>query len=294
MQNHRPFLRLTVFFFAILSLITCPLTSGGFLPNDGASASGLRQIDYTPELTTLLLPTIPTQSFGTEVYEQPEQPSFGVDKEDVLLLQELPDNGDPLEWIEFIEEQWENVDVISCSNGEFEADCTQWTARELKLLYETLSDHILQDYFDGQIIFVRIERAQWSGLTQSGIEDGIRTSKIWISNLAWRTPPAAGFLDIFDSLFKKPAFFQGTIAHELTHSAVWFHPDLLQWWMTEKENYGLQLKKGDWRLGWLYDWSVYDEYRDNPVLYEKLIEGEFFAMAIAALMYDPIWQKGSR
>ena len=143
--------------------------------------------------------------------------------------------------------------MIACINGEFEVDCTQWTARELKLLHETLSDHILQDYFDGQIIFMRKEKARWSGLMESRIEDGIRTSKIWISNFAWRTPPAGGLLDFFDSLFSKPEYFQGTIAHELTHAAVWFHPELLDWWKAEKEALGLNLKPRDWRLGLLYD-----------------------------------------
>jgi hypothetical protein len=290
MQNHRPFLRFTVLLFAILSIITCPLTSGGSLLKDGASASGLRQVDYTPELTPLLLPTIPTQPFGTEVFEQHDQPSVGVDKEDVLLLQEIPDDGDPLEWIEFIEEQWENVDVVACSNGEFIADCTQWTSRELSLLYETLSDHILGEYLQEEITFVRTDDARWSGLHRSEFEDGERKSQIWISDFAWRTPPAAGLLDFFDSLFRKPEYFQGTIAHELTHAAVWFHPDLLDWWKLEKEAQGLDLEPRDWRLGLLYNWSVYDEFKEDPEVYERLIEGEFFAMTIAALMYDP-WLK---
>jgi len=89
-------------------------------------------VEFTPEITPLFLPTIPPQPFGTEVFEQPDQQSFGVDRANELLLQEIPDNGDPLEWIEFIEEKWDNVDVIACLNGEFEADCTQWTTRELK------------------------------------------------------------------------------------------------------------------------------------------------------------------
>ena len=115
--------------------------------------------------------------------------------------------------------------MISCQGIEIVENCTQWTSQELELLYETLGDHILQEFIDGQIMFVRAERGRWAGLERSGIEDGVRTSQIWISDAEWRSPPAASLFDIFDRLVKKPAFFQGTIAHELTHSAVWFHPE---------------------------------------------------------------------
>ena len=52
----------------------------------------------------------------------------------------------------------------------------------------------------------------------------------------------------------------------------------------------MNLEPRDWRLGLLYDWSVYDGFKEDPEVYERLIEGEFFAMAIAASMYDP-WLK---
>jgi len=121
----------------------------------------------------------------------------------------------------------------------------------------------------------------------SGVEDGTLTSKIWISNKAWRTPPSVNLLDLFDWLFRKPEYFQGILAHELTHAAIWFHPELLDWWKVEKEAQGLNLGPRDWRLGLFYDWSFYDEFKEDPERYEKMIEGELFAMSIAALMYDP-------
>jgi hypothetical protein len=298
MKNHRPFLRLSVLFFAILSITTCPLTSGGSLLNDGASASGLRQIDYTPELTPLLLPTIPTQSFGTEEFEQPEQPSFGADEEDVLLLQEIPDNGDPLDWIETIEGKWENVDVISCQGIEIVENCTQWTARELKLLHETLEEYILGDYLDNEISFIRAEDASWAGLMDPGIQEGILSAEIWIADSAWRMPPAQSAVDLFDYLFRKNTHFQSSIAHELTHAATWFHPELRAWWRNAKqafeEAYGKPLQKGDWRLGFFYGWSIYDEFRDDEELYQRLIEDELFAMTVASIMYDPWWNQGTK
>jgi len=58
----------------------------------------------------------------------------------------------------------------------------------------------------------------------------------------------------------------------------------------EKKAQGLNLEPRDWRSGLLYDWSVYDGFKEDPEVYERLIEGEFFAMAIAASMYDP-WLK---
>jgi hypothetical protein len=201
-------------------------------------------------------------------------------------LQLIADD-DPLAWIAFIEARWDNVDIIACEAGEFLANCTQWTGNEVRLLFETLDGYLFSDYFDGEITLARREDADWAGLAAGSVQDGIKKSEIWISDSAWRTPPALGILDIFDTLFRKPDYFQGTIAHELTHAAVWFHPELLDWWINEKGGHGLGIERGNLLIGWMYNWSAYDEYRDDPETYERLIEGELFAMTVASLMYDP-------
>jgi len=38
--------------------------------------------------------------------------------------------------------------------------------------------------------------------------------------------------------------------------------------------------------------GVYSEYRDDPEPYAELIQGDMFAMAVAALMYDPWLGRG--
>jgi hypothetical protein len=263
-----------------------------------AHAQELKQIDFTPDIPPLILPTLTPQPFGNEIHEQPDQSSIDLGEAEGLLLQELPDDGDPLDWIEFIEQQWENVDVIACSDGEFVADCTQWTTRELKLLLETLEDYLFKDYIDRELLFIRTEDADWSGLMEPRRQDGEHAASIWIADSAWRSPPAHSAVDIFDYLFRKDTHFQSTIAHELTHAATWFHPTLHFWWHDAKgafeEAYGVPLDKGDWRLGFFYDWSVYDEYRDDEVLYQQLIDGELFAMTVASIMYDPWWNQGTK
>jgi hypothetical protein len=80
-----------------------------------------------------------------------------------------------------------------------------------------------------------------------------------------------------------------TNAHELTHAAVWFHPELLEWWADALEDAGESLEPGDWRVGYRYDWSVYEGLQDNPELYEQTVQGELLAMTVSALMYDPWW-----
>lgn len=249
------------------------------------------EVEFTPEITPLIIPTVHSQAFETISPDHAEQTVLPSNDLDVPRFQAAPDNDDPLAWIAAIETRWAGIDVITCEGIEFLANCTPWTAREAKLLYETLEEFIFFDYLDGQLRFVMTEDADWSGSMDRGIQEGILTADIWISDTAWRTPPAAGLFDIFDPLFRKSKYFQSTLAHELTHAANWFHPELLNWWINEKESAGFKLEPGDWRLGWMYDWSVYDEFRDDPEVYERIIEEELFAMSVASLMYDPWWNQ---
>jgi len=179
---------------------------------------------------------------------------------------------------------------MACADGEMEVGCTEWTARELELLYETLDEYILSQYLTGTIRFIRTEGERYSGLHAGLWEGGTsQVSEIRISGRAWITPPAAGLVDIFDFPLRKSNQFQGTIAHELTHAAVWFHPELLDWWRAAQQEAGISLGERNWMIGFLYRWSYYDEFEANPELYDDLVQGELFALAVAALMYGPIW-----
>jgi len=256
------------------------------------AASEGRQIDFTPHITPLVIPTISTQPFGQEPLwtpggsiastPMPQSGDSGFDPED------------PLDWFAAIELLWPNVDVITCVGSEIVPECLPWTAREAKLVFNTLHDYVLGQYLDGQVLIIRTSEADWSGLMAPTNIEGHAASEVWLSDHAWRTPPAAGLFDIFDTLFRKEAYFQGTFAHELTHAAVRFHPELLDAWEEAKAASGVELEAGDWRVGWMYDWSVYDEFQDDPELYADFVEGELFALTVAALMYDPWWNQGSR
>ena len=188
--------------------------------------------------------------------------------------------------------------MISCQGIQIVENCTQWTSRELKLLYETLAEYIFSEYLDCDISFIRAEDAPWAGLMDPEIQEGIRSAEIWIEDSAWRTPPTHSAVDSFDYLFRKGTNYQSTIAHELTHAASWFHPELHECWLDAKqafeEAYGKPLQKREWRLGFFYDRSVYDEFRDNEELYQRLIENELFAMTVASIMYDPWWNQGTK
>ena len=82
-------------------------------------------------------------------------------------------------------------------------------------------------------------------------EEGDLYVEIHIADLAWRASPANGLLDFFDPLFPKDDYFQGTLAHELTHAAIAFHPELLDWWIEQKASAGL-----DWGNAQLEAWSA--------------------------------------
>ena len=256
-----------------------------------ALAFGIAGCAFQPHVEPLQIPTVPAQAFSgtlspSEAATQPPAPDVPSPGEPGF------DPDDPEAWIAAIEERWPNVDVVVCDALEFVEGCVSWTAEEAGLLYDTLREHILSQYLDGHITFIRTQGEEWQGLMRPGWSDGQPTSEIWIDSDAWRAPPAAGLLDFFDPLFRRPEYFQGIIAHELTHAAVRFHPGLLDLWIEAQEAAGVDLEPGDWRVGLLYVWSYYDEFQDDPALYEELTEGELFAMTIAALMYDPWLSQG--
>lgn len=248
------------------ALVVCPLSWSAWFGWPAYAKADSRQAQFTfvPQLTPLAIPTLSAQPFIQPLTD--DELPFAEETQAPLFPGQPGFNTDDAEgWIVAIESRWTNINVITCSGLELVPDCAPWQAEEAQLLYETMTAFTLTQYLDGQLQVIRTHEADWAGL-----------------------------LDIFDSLFRKPEYFQGTIAHELTHAATRFHPELLDWWEEAKSNADLDLKPGDWRLGWMYDWSYYDDYKDDPILYDELVEGELFAMAIAALMYDPWWNQGTR
>ncbi|HLB64009.1 MAG TPA: hypothetical protein VJJ46_04155 [Anaerolineales bacterium] len=175
------------------------------------------------------------------------------------------DPEDPLDWIAAIEARWDNYDVIVCDEVEARPGCAPWTAEEAELLYETLGEHILLPYLDGELTMVRTDDDEHSGLFRPGVDEtGARTGEVWIYDPAWRTSPAASLLDMFDYFFPRPEYFQGTIAHELTHAAGWLHPELLEAWVAAAATQGEHFQPGDWRLGWLCSWASIASTETTP------------------------------
>jgi hypothetical protein len=193
------------------------------------------------------------------------------------------------EWADKIEEEWQNVTIIRCVD-DWHGACIHWTADEMEMLHETLSEHVYADELDIPIFFVRVDTGKgWAGL-HTPMEDkhGNKLSVIRISDKAWRCPPALGLYDTYD-LFAKRDYFQGTIAHELVHSAAWAHPEIVDRWMAVEKPWWMGAAVGTW-----YRWGRYrgikQEYGDEA--YQRLREEELLAMTVAALMYDPWWNQG--
>ena len=183
-----------------------------------------------------------------------------------------------------IENTWKLVDVKVCFGGEIATGCIGWTAQEVQLLYNTLKNYSMAGNLDDPLTFIRTKETDYAGLTNMGTDQsGRKWAKISISDDAWYAPVAKGIIDSMNE-FWTTDHFQGTIAHELTHAVTWFHPEKLDRWMEVSD-----FDKGDWRLGYSYDWSVYDQYKNDPVRYKRIIQGELFAMMVSALAYEPWW-----
>jgi hypothetical protein len=188
-----------------------------------------------------------------------------------------------------IEYKFTNINVITCIGNDSADGCVGWTAKEAELMYETLAEYILSDSIDDHpISIVRAESDEWAGLhTPYVYEDGtIAYSEIRLSDAAWTTSPSLGIQDTFD-WGRDDNFFKGTLAHELTHAAVLAHPEIM-------DNYRRVLPTlGFWGKiatnvysGLNYDWSYYNKYKNDPVKYALLVDGEHIAMVVASSMYD--------
>jgi hypothetical protein len=193
-----------------------------------------------------------------------------------------------IEWVNAIEAEWDFVSVIVCSGSEMAEGCVGWTAEEMQLLYETISETILGDLIDdGGLTFVRTESEEYAGLyTPQVNDDGTKAGEIRLSDKAWMAPPMMGIQDTFD-LFPNSANFQGTIAHEFTHAAIWFHPEIRDSFKEARnnfnfiENLAMNLFVGVW-----YNWGYYDEFKGQPELYEQLVSDEYLALIVSGMAYD--------
>jgi RHS repeat-associated protein len=199
-----------------------------------------------------------------------------------------PEDEECNKWADRIEQEWEGqVTVVRCV-GDWDSTCVYWTADEMGMLYETLNEYSDQ-YLDIPLTLVRVGDEDYAGLHTGLVDETGKSSTIRIADDAWYTPPAMGLYDLFD-VFAKRDYFQGTVAHELTHAAVWSHPELLDRWveLTDIGTHNLF-------VGLFYDWSNYDDLREeNEDAWREAVQEELFAMTVSALMYDPWWNQGRK
>jgi hypothetical protein len=248
---------------------------------------------YDPELGRFIKPdTIipdPSNSQGWDRYSYALNNPIRYNDPTGHCTEGADDYEECLDWVKKIEEKFTNINVITCIGSDIATGCVGWTAKEVELAYETFTEYILNDSIDDHPIWViRTESDEYAGLhSPLRNEDGsIFRSDIRLSDKAWTTSPSLGIQDTFD-WGRDDNFFKGTLAHELTHAAVFFHPEIMDHYRDVMPTLGV------W--GWLatnvysglnYDWSYYDQYKDDPVTYALLVDGEHIAMAVAATMYD--------
>ncbi|MCI0893123.1 MAG: hypothetical protein J4N65_11290 [Chloroflexi bacterium] len=245
------------------------------------------EVKFIPDIDPLLLPTAPSSGFAELDVVETDSQTLELEAAPISPSDPDFDPDDPQMWIDAIESRWPNVDVISCMGQELIQECRNWAAEELGLIYEVLEEYILTDYIDQPLIFIRTAHDNYAGLTAQYAEGDDKTAQIQISDHAWRTSPAVGIQDAFDRFFPKADYFKSVVAHELTHAATWFYPELLDWWIAERgtDDGGVP---GNLFIGRFYTWDQFDGIED-PEVYRRAVETEFFAIVVATLMYDPWW-----
>ncbi|MBN1667552.1 MAG: hypothetical protein JW862_10705, partial [Anaerolineales bacterium] len=199
-----------------------------------------------------------------------------------------------MQWAAAIEEEWDFITVITCVGYAKVDGCVGWTAYEMELLYQTLSDYLLPDQIDdGQIYIGRTrELVYTNGTKAAGIHrgrtnaDGQKRSEIWLSDAAWTVPPLAGIHDRAD-LFPNAANFQATIAHELTHAATWFHPENIP--AMEQALHNLSPVQSFLLEKFVYYWYPFERVYDtsNPDRYQQRVLEEILALLVGGMLYDP-------
>jgi hypothetical protein len=196
-----------------------------------------------------------------------------------------------MDWAKRIDKTWDQVHVTVCIGGDVVAGCKGWTAEEMRLLYQTLRDFLLDDLIkNGHVTLIRSnprndEENGYGGLTTSWGND---SSEVRIYDHAWTTAPSMGIQDTFN-LFRSANNFKGTIAHELTHVAQNFNPGSLDAFVQAKDNATKNIIGQiafNLSVGVYYDWSVYDQYKDRPNIYKRLVQAEYMAMTVSGLSYD--------
>lgn len=201
-------------------------------------------------------------------------------------------------WVATIETVWTNVHVVVCFGGDMAQGCTGWTAKEVALLYRTLNEHLFNDYLDGLIDFIRSPDPRVGDRHVSAKSEFFpdeRRTAITIGDNAWYTPPGLNISDwpelklweLTGVKFAGDDKFQGTVAHELTHAATFFHPELLDRFIEQNNNllndnnlFTWPFLRYNFQLGRYYGWDGIDP---ND---ERAIQSEVFAMMVSGLMYD--------
>lgn len=183
-------------------------------------------------------------------------------------------NGEYAGCIAAIESDFSNVDILSCSASETVEGCKKWTMKELVLLQRTLAGY---QYGLGDLTLVRAEDLEGdAGKTQVFNSGEVRVS---ISDEAYYSPPTGTSNWEFFRWFGSDKNFQGVIAHEFTHVAVYYDPTLLDKW--EKSTATLKISANDSRLGQQYQW--------NHCADQACVQEELFAMAVASKEYGGFW-----
>jgi RHS repeat-associated protein len=184
-----------------------------------------------------------------------------------------------------IENKWHFIDVVVCVGDDVANGCSGWTAEEMFLLYLTISEFNFE--ISTASIKVIREGSDLIGTIYEPNED-VMTYDIRIGNRAWKTAPKSGELDYqFYNLFSSKLHFQGTIAHELTHVAIGENPNILDEWMKEINNRGINLP--NFRIGKRYDTSDLKNRFDNPEIAQQ---EEWFCIVNSSMLYEPVWNPG--
>lgn len=243
---------------------------------------------FEPDIQVLEIPELSTETGFAHIPDQEITASetAATDPGDGFALAYPAESA----WIDMIESAYPEVDVLDCFHEEeIRSDCVRWTENELTLLSETLGDFLWQDYLDIPIQISRDQSEEYGGIAhlyQSGDE---RYCTITISDQSYTITPTLSFFDQFDLGSAQDDNYQGVLAHELTHAAVWAHPELLDQWQTALDDRGITLQPGNWFVGYFYNWGYYDHYRSDSEYYQDRISEEMFAMTTAGLMYESWW-----
>jgi len=193
---------------------------------------------------------------------------------------------------DLIESETNNyVTINRCQGGA--VGCKHWSAKELRLLWETYQRHLLKWAFEqGYIVFVREEGNGFGATSSKRLASGAKYADISIYDYAWFASPSARiFASIAVEIRRESgaqceSCFQGLIAHELTHAAQWFEADLTDMYMEAQSGWIDFYTKPNLLVGYEYGWDYYkDRLGEGPAL-ARVVAQEMKALMVSPAMYD--------